>query len=301
MQASLDLYKVFYTVARCGSLTAAAKELYVSQPAVSQSIRQLEEQLGGRLFVRTARGIELTPEGNAMMDRISRAMGLIDEAENTFHQMKQLMAGRVRMGAADTLCRFLLLDSIQQFHQRYPDVIIQVTNRTTRDTLQLLRLGKVDVGLINLPLDERDIEITPICQLEDCFVGSAAHFAGLPPQTPQELSQLPLMMLETISNSRNYVDRFFLDQGVSLFPQIELASLDLLRDFAAIGMGVACIPRQFCQKELAEGSLVEIPLTPAIPPRAIGLIRLKGIPLAFAAQRFLDELLELSDLQHTAH
>lgn len=295
MQASLDLYKVFYTVAKSGSLTAAAKELYVSQPAVSQSIRQLENQLGGRLFVRTARGIELTPEGNAMMERISRAMGLIDEAEHTFAQMKQLMAGRVRMGAADTLCRFLLLDTIQQFHQQYPDVIIQVTNRTTRDTLQLLRLGKVDVGLINLPLDERDIEVTPVYQLNDCFVGSAALYGDLPKQTPQMLSQLPLMMLETISNSRSYVDRFFLDHGVSLSPQIELASLDLLRDFASIGMGVACIPRQFCQKELKDGTLVELPLMHAIPPRAIGLIHLKGMPLSYAAQRFLHQLLQLAN------
>lgn len=291
MQASLELYKVFYTVAKCGSLTAAAKELYVSQPAVSQSIRQLEEQLGGRLFIRTAKGIELTPEGSAMIERVSRAMGLIDEAEHTFQQMKQLMVGRVRMGAADTLCRFLLLDNIQQFHQRYPDVIIQVTNRTTRDTLQLLRMGKIDVGFINLPLEEADIEVIPLLELQDCFVGSASTYRHLPPQTPQALSELPLMMLETISNSRKYVDRCFLDQGVSLSPQIELASLDLLRDFASIGMGVACIPRQFCQEELSDGTLVEIPLTLTIPPRGIGLIRLKGIPLNFAAQRFLNELL----------
>ncbi len=290
MSVNLELFKVFYTVVKVGSITRAAKELFISQPAVSQSIKQLEDQLGGRLFVRTSKGMELTPEGAAIFEYVERATSLLAEAENKFNQLKNLMIGTIRIGASDNICKNFLLPYIKTFHNMYPDVIIQITNGTSRETVGLLKSGKVDVGFVNFPvINEHDLDSKECDSLNDCFVcGSKFLEFSKAPVSIETLSRLPLILIEKGTNTRRFIDDFFDSHDTAIKPEFELGSHDLLLEFAKMNLGIACVTEQFVTKELENGTLHKIKLVPPIPARNIGYIKLKNVAMTFASQRFLE-------------
>ncbi len=284
---NLELYRAFYAVAKTGSLTAAAKELYVTQPALSQSIQSLENQLGGQLFVRTKKGMILTHEGEKMYADVSSALDMFMSAENNFYQMKHLAAGSIRIGASDTLCRHYLLKYITKFHELYPDVNIEVTNRTTLNTMSLLRAGKVDVAFVNMPVDTHEFNVHECMPLQDCFVGNP-DYKDIPIQTALQISSLPLIMMETSSNTRCFMDGYLDLLGVNPSPEIELGSFDLVVEFAKAGLGVGCVTREFVKRELECHELYEIPTDFAFPKRSIGGITRKNTSLSFAAMKFIE-------------
>jgi len=288
---NMELYRDFYTVAKCGSLTAAAKELFVSQPALSQSIARLETQLGGRLFVRTAHGMALTPEGELVNDYAERAISLLEIAQNSFEEMRSLVMGTLRIGASDTLCRHFLLPHIRRFHDQHPDVRIHVTNRTSADTLALLRAGKVDVAFVNLPIGEEEFNIRKCLPLQDGFAAAPAYKKLF--ITPEILSELPLIMMETASNTRVFFDRQLQIKGVRAQPEFELGSFDLVVEFAKAGLGIACITKEFIGDELESGELVWLSGNISLPPRSVGAATLRDFTPTFAATRFLD-MMELT-------
>lgn len=288
---SMEWYRVFHAVARFGSLSRAAEELHITQPAVSHTIKQLEAALGGKLFFRVPRGVKLTAEGELLHRHVEQAFGFIAAAERQLGEMHELRRGRVRIGAGDTLCKHYLLPHLARFHRTYPDIAIQVTNRTTPETVKLLKEGAIDFGIVNLPVDDRQIAIRESVAIRDCFVaGERYKELAAAPLPLARLTAYPLLMLEQGSSTRDYVDRFFREAGVALAPEIELGSLDLLVQFAQHGLGVACVIRNFAEEELASGALYEVALDPPIPPRRIGLVTLHGVPLAAAARRFMDML-----------
>lgn len=280
----LDLYRVFAAVVRCGSLTAAAQDMFISQSAVSQSVKKLENLLGGALLFRGAKGTILTQEGAELHQYILAALTAIDKGEQQFRQSYQLNAGRLHVGASDTLCRYYLLPILQRFHKLHPNVSIHVTNRTSCETIELLRTGKVDIGFVNLPLHASDMDIEPCLQVRDCLVASP-DFPGLPKgvMSLNTLSEYPLLMLETLSNTRHALDAYALSHGVSLSPMLELGSHDLLVQFARIQLGLSFVTYEFALEELESGALVEIPLEPVPPARFIGIAHHKDVPLSPAA------------------
>lgn len=288
LNANLDLYRVFHAAAKAGSLTAAAKSLYVSQPAVSYSIRKLEDQLGVRLFQRMSRGIRLTPEGEALFQHVDQAYGLIMAGEKKLLDMKNLSRGEVRIGASDTLCKHYLVPLLEKFNAEYPDVKFHVTNRTSLETIQLLRGGKVDFGIVNLPIPEDDgLKVKETIKVRDCFiVGKRYKDLSKSPIHLKDLTNYPILLLEQASITRTYVDRFAAREGVRLEPEIELGSIDLLIEFAKIGLGVACVVRNFIDEEIKKGQLFEVRLTHQIPSRSVGIVTLKGVPLPPAARKF---------------
>lgn len=286
---NLELYRAFYSVAKTGSLTAAARELFVSQPALSQSVMALEQQLGGTLFIRTQKGMTLTPEGESIFPYVEQALNTFLSAENYFLQLKHLAAGSIRIGASDTLCRHFLLKYIKEFHALYPDVNIEVTNRTTMQTLALLRSGKVDVAFVNLPLGEADTEfnVYKLMPLRDCFAGNA-DYSGFRLKTTEDLKELPLIMMETASNTRCLFDEYMEKQGIVIKPEIELGSFDLVVEFAKAGLGVGCVTREFIKHELEEKTLFEIETDFELPERFIGGITRKDLSPTYAALKFME-------------
>ncbi len=290
---NLEGYRVFYVTAKTGSFTKAAAELYITQPAVSHAIKQLESKLGGPLFLRTPKGVKLTSEGEVLYRFIAQAYHLIEAGEKKLAEIHLLQEGEIRIGAGDTLCRYFLLPYLEQFHNEYPSIRFQVTNRTTQETLNLLKEGRIDFGIVNLPLkvEDRMFEVRESMELQDCFV-SGATFEKLPdhPVTVQQLQTYPLLMLERASGTRTYIDQFAQKQGVTLEPEIELGSIELLVQFARIGLGLSCVIRNFIGDELQTGVLKEVILDPPIPPRRVGLITLRDVPLSSAARQFLSML-----------
>ena len=299
MTADLDLYSIFCTVARCGSLSHAARELYVSQPAISQSMHRLEYMLGCTLFTRTSRGITLTSEGRMLYSYASKAVSLISAAEDKLNRMRTLQSGTLMIGASDTLCQSFLLPYLDSFHAQYPDIRLQVTNRTTPETVELLKVGKVDIALVNLPVDDDALSVREILKVHDVFVACDGHYGHLKNHKVSfaDLIKEPLVLLERASNSRKYIDDFASLCGLTITPEIELGAHSLLVQFAKIGMGVACITREFAGEPLENGELFEIELETPLPSRSIGLISLEGVPLSAAADRFISIILKSRGLE----
>lgn len=285
MYIDLDLYRVFHAVAQAGSVSAAARGLYVSQPALTQAVKKLEDQLGVQLFQRTPRGMSLTPEGETLFRHIDSAYGLITAAEKKLAQVRSLDDGEITVGAGDTLCKHYLVPHLRAFHALYPNVRIHVTNRTTPETTELLKAGKVDLGIVNLPLPhDPSLSVEETLQVHDCFVAGPG-FGDLRGRrlSLHQLSEYPLLLLEKGSNSRRFLDAFARSLGITLRPEIELGSTDLLVEFAAVGLGIACVIREFVSEELLSGCLFEVELSEEIPARGAAVVTMKDVPLSRAA------------------
>lgn len=289
MISKLDHYKVFVTVAQEKTISKAAKKLFVSQSAVSQSIAQMEKTLASKLFNRTSRGISLTDEGNILFEYALSALELLTSAEDKLEEMKTLTLGNLNIGASDTICNYLLLNPLEEFHKNYPKIGLKIVNRTSLDLIAMLKIGKLDIVFLNLPIEDKDLEILPLTDVQDTFV-MAPHFHKKTHLTLEELSTLPLIMLEGNSNSRQYVDAFFHQHGIRLNPEIELGSYELLFRLTAIGLGVASVIKEFSSKEFQNEDLIELKIIPPIPPRKVGVASQKGVSLNRAATEFIEIL-----------
>ncbi|WMI81486.1 LysR family transcriptional regulator [Anaerotignum sp. MB30-C6] len=296
VDVSLDLYRIFCTVVRTGNMSAAARELFISQPAVSMAIRQLEDRMGSPLLVRTAKGVYPTAEGKLLYTYLEQALGLIHAAEEKYFQMVNMEMGELKIGASDTVIANFLLPYLEKYHKLYPDINIKVTNKTTYESLRLLKNGSVDVCFINLPIsDDGDLEITPCIEIHDVLVGGERY--KLLSQVGLELKDLPeypLLLLEDLSNSRRYIDRYAEENGVVLTPILELGSSDLLISFAQINLGLTYVIKEFTQEALKEKHLYEVPVDPPLPKRNIGMVRLKNVAAPHAVKGFI-ELIEFQE------
>lgn len=290
----LDLYKIFCAVVKTSNMSAAAKELYISQPAVSMSIRQLEDRLGTPLLIRTTKGVRTTPEGAVLYEYIDQAMGLIKTAESKYMEMVNLKTGEIKIGASDTVIQNFLMPYLEQFNNENNNINIKVTNKTTYESLRLLKSGDVDICFINLPIaEDDDLEVIPCSTVHDCLIGGTKyrHLAenGL---NLKDIDQYPLLLLEDLSNSRRYIDNYTRENGVVLKPIIELGSSDLLLEFAKINLGLTFVIKEFTKNKIDGENIFEIPLTPPIPKRSIGIVKLKNVALSHAAQKFADLLIK---------
>lgn len=288
--ANLELYKVFYAVAKRGSLTKAAEDLYISQPAVSQAIKQLETQLGGTLFNRTHKGMELSEAGGKQIfPLVEQALKIFEQVENRYAELKDSAAGVVWICASDTVATHFLLPYIKEYHEKYPDVNLVLQNGTSAETIELLKNKKGDIGFVNLPIDDSGINlVNTVMQLHDTFVAGEKFselFGGA--VDLKRLQDYPLLMLELSTATRQAIVSFAHSQGIHLHPEIELASLELMTELAKAGIGIACIPREFVSHELESGALKEIVTAPALPSRAIGLCLPKEERPNFAVKEFL--------------
>ena len=289
MTAKLELYRIFCQVAKSMSFSKAARILYMSQPAVSQAVKQLEEQLRTQLFTRSSKGVMLTAQGQILYEHASAAISLINSAEQKLLGMNELTFGELRIGAGDVTIKHLLLSSLEQFHKEYPKVKLSILNRTSRESIELLQSGKIDVAFVNLPIEGENIHIHHTFTVHDVFVaGKRFEYLKNEALSLEELAELPLIMLERKSNTRTYIEKFFLDNGVAISPEIALASYDLLLEFARIDLGISCVIREFARSSLESGALFEVPMKEPIPERSIAMVSLKNVSLTPAASQLLE-------------
>ncbi|AZK45684.1 LysR family transcriptional regulator [Paenibacillus lentus] len=292
MISKLDLYKIFSKVATSESFSQAAKELYMTQPAVSQAIMQLEKDLNTRLFNRTPKGASLTNEGSLLFEYVNSAMNLLRTGEEKILEFQNLTAGELKIGVGDTISRYFLLPYLEAFHNKYPNIKFTIVNGTTLELCSILKSGEVDISICNLPIDDSSLEVRPCFEIQDTFV-YGERFAEIlvQPISLQELVKFPLIFLETKSNSRKYVEDYMISKGIKIAPEFELGSHDLLLQFAKINLGIACVTKEFSQEYLSKGLLYEVQLLEGIPRRSIGVCNIKSVSLSPAATKFV-ELLE---------
>lgn len=289
MTENLEYYKVFYYAAGSGSLTAAAAELSISQPAVSQTLKQLEAALGVKLFARATRGIRLTPEGQVLYEHVKAGYEEILLGEKKLSAMLNLECGELKIGASDMTLKYYLLPLLEEYHERLPGIKVTVTNAPTPETIRLLRQGKIDFGVVSTPDPAlEDFEVTPVRQIEDVFVAGRKFIQYKNRMLDlQELERLPIISLEGNTSTRSCMERFLAQSGVRIHPEFELATSDMIVQFALRGLGVGSVVRDFAQEYLEEGRLFELRFNKIIPRREICVIRdVKGFG-SRAAEEFL--------------
>lgn len=287
MSVKLELYRVFKEVAEVGNITAAAQALYISQSAVSQSIKQLEHDLQTRLFARNSRGVTLTAEGQMLYEYVRSAMGLLETGEEKLSQTRELQMGKLIIGASDTVTSQFLLPYLDSFHKQHPAIHIQIVSGRSHKVLGLLRSGKVDIAFASTPSDTSSLDIYPCFNTHSIFVAGAEypcdfdHIYSL-----DEIAAFPLILLERKASSRLYLERYFLQNGLRLNPEIELGARSLLVDLAAIGFGVAGVTEEFVHRDLENGRLKKLNTSFEIPARSVDMCLLNDVPQSAAAERF---------------
>ncbi len=290
---NLEYYKVFYYVAKTGSLTLAAGELMISQPAVSQSLKQLETALRTKLFVRASRGIRLTAEGELLYSYVAKGCEQIALGEQRLKQMLNLELGEIHIGASDMTLQFYLLPYLEIFHERYPAIKVNVSNAPTPETLANLRENKIDLGVVSTPFDQReDLCAVQVREIEDVFVAGRKfiqyknHMLDL-----QELEKMPIIYLDGATSTRNYMDAFLVQNGVHIQPEFQLATSDMIVQFALRNLGVGCVMRDFAKEYLEDGRLFELRFNRIIPKRHFSVVTNPRNSLS-AAARNLMQLME---------
>ena len=282
-------YRTFLAVADAGSVSEAARRLFVSQPAVSAEIAALEGMLGVRLFVRSRRGVRLTEAGETLLRHVRSAFTMLAAGEERLRELAGLARGTLRIGASDMTLRFYLLSPIAEFHKRYPAVRLQVTNAPTPKTLAALRDGSIDFGVVSGPLpDAEGLDLIPVRRVQDIFVAAPDHPLSGREITKEELAEHPMMMLEGATSTRRYVEAWLGEDFPK--PMIELATSDLLVEFAKRGIGVASVVEDFAAAALASGELCRLRLPSAPPPRDLYLVRSRRLSPSAAAAGMLDLL-----------
>ncbi|MCX7920695.1 MAG: LysR family transcriptional regulator [Clostridia bacterium] len=292
MIINTELYRTFFTVAQEGSISKAAELLYITQPAVSRAIQQLEEKSGCALFFRTPRGVTLTKEGAVLYKYIEQAFNFIYLGEKKLSEVKELKKGEITIGVSDTICKHYLLPHLKIFNHTYPGIHIHVTNHTTPVITDLLKKGKIDLGIVNLPIEDGELIIHKIMDIQDCFVaGEKYKKLASSPVSVKDIVNYPMLLLEKDSNSRVYIDKYLAQNHITLQPEIELGNFELLVQFAMIDFGVACVIKNFVNYELDKSLIYEIKLLEPIPPRHIGTVHLNSVPLSAASKKFLSFLI----------
>ena len=291
MNIDFELYRIFYTVANNGNITDAAKELNISQPAISKSIKNLEEQLGGTLFIRTKRGVILTSEGKEFYNYIKKAIEYITSAENKFTDLINLETGCIRIGISTTLTKEFLLPYLEKFHKLYPNIDIMISTNISSELLTKLRNGLIDIVILNLNNKkyDDDIEIIKCKEINDCFVinNDYLNLNNLN-LSIKDLNNYPLILQTKESNTRDFIDNFAKEHNVILKPNMELASYTLVVTLAKIGFGIGYATKEYIKKELENKELFELKIKETIPPRYIGIALCKNNLPNFSTKKLIE-------------
>ena len=291
MDINFELYKVFYHVAATLSFSEASKQLFISQTAVSQSIKVLEKKLSQTLFIRSTKKVQLTPEGEILLKHIEPAINLIQKGENQLLEANTLNGGQLRIGASDTICRYYLVPYLNKFHKEFPNVHIKVTNQTSIECAHLLENGQVDFIITNYPNSglSSSQNVRVINEFADVFVANEEYFP-LKGETVslQKLQTYPILMLDRKSTTSEFLHHMFQKEQLDLVPEIELSSNDLLIDLARIGLGIAIVP-DFSNPE-NDKDLFQVKLTETLPIRQMIVAYNESIPVSQATRQFMDML-----------
>lgn len=295
MNIDFELYRVFYTVANHGNITKASEELNISQPAISKSIKNLEDQLGGQLFIRTKRGVILTEEGKEFYNYIKQAIEYIANAENKFTDLINLETGCIKIGISTTLTKEFLLPYLEKFHTLYPKISIQIITDLTTDLITKLKNGLIDIVILNISKKNytNDIEIIKSKIINDCFIVSSKYKNLIKMNLSlKDLNNYPLILQARPSNTRLFLDNFAKENGVTLKPNIELTSYSLVVEFVKIGFGIGYATKEYIKNELKNQELFELNIQEKIPSRYIGIALSKNHLPNFSTKKLIEIITE---------
>ncbi len=293
MNIDLNLYRIFYEVAKRGNITKAAEELYISQPAVTQAIHSLEKQIGATLFIRAKKGVTLTEEAKVLFQFVESGLNYIKNGENKFKELMNIESGTLKIGASTTITQHVLLKYLDVFQERYPNVSISIVNNLTQDLVKLLREGSVDLLILNLPTKEyKDIDVVPFLEVHDTFMVGKRKIDLLNKKLDLTKIKEDFIFQKSPSNTRLFLNNYLNSNNIDIIPKYDVVSFNLVKDMTKMNLGIGYITREFAIKELESGELFEIDYTPKIPSRNIGIATLSNTIPSFTTKKFIDIILK---------
>ncbi len=289
MEQNLSTYHIFNTVAETGNISRAARQLYISQPAVSKAIQSLEDSLGVTLFIRGSRGVKLTDEGLLLYEHTKHAFEALQRGEESIRKIHELGIGHLRIGASTTLCRYLLLPYLNGFVRENPHIKITIENQSSSHTLKQLENNQLDIGLVAKPSAQDSFYFYSLGEIEDIFVATQNYLDNLKlrENSSDIFSCATIMLLDEENVSRKYIEDYFKANLIDPKFLLEISSMDLLIEFAKTSLGVACVIKAFVQTELEAGALVQIPLKTPINKREVGFSYVKNAFLSESMSKFM--------------
>jgi DNA-binding transcriptional LysR family regulator len=285
----LNQLRGFVTIVREGSFTRAADKLFLTQPSLSHQIKMLEAELGEQLLERRGRRANLTEAGRIVLAQTEQILRCIEQIEQDLASLKGLHRGCIHIGASDTTCLYILPGVVQVFRSRFPGIEIHLTNRTSNEIVTLLKEGLIDFGIVTLPVSDPQVAVEPLMWLEDVAICRRDHpLATQNTVSPADLAHYPLLLLERGSTSRSLLDQRFAAAGIA--PEvIELGSIEVVKRYVAINLGISIVPKISVVGEVEAGLLQAIVLS-WLPPRGVGLVQRRNGYISAAGQMFLSLL-----------
>lgn len=273
MDQNLSQYKIFYEVAKAGNISKAAKELFISQPAISKSISKLEDNLNVALFTRNSRGVQMTEEGKLLFHHTKEAFDAINRGEQELKRVKEFNIGHLRIGVSNTLCKYVLLPYLKSFIEKYPHIKVTIESQSTSHTVHMLEQQNLDLGLIAAPSNRRPLSFIPIMEIQDTFVATKSYLDNLYIREGLDIDIFQagnILLLDQNNMTRKYIDEYLSENQIVPTQLLEVTTMDLLIEFAKIGMGIGCVIKEFVQDELDHGTLIQVPMQSMIKKRIIG-------------------------------
>ncbi len=293
MSISYDYYRTFYYVAKYGNITAAANALFLSQPTVSRCIQNLEQELGCQLFIRTKKGVLLTPEANLLYRYVSRAHRSLAQAEEELTETKAMSRGNLRIAATEMTLQNFLMPYLNQFHSRWPSIKLQISNGTTSDALRMLSSNLADLAIVTSPLDtDQHFLVKPLSPIRDVLIaGNQYEYLRDRLLHLEDIVDCPIICIKKGLTTRAFLDNFFEQHQLLLDPDIEVATTELITPMVVLNMGIGIVPLRLAQKEIDAGNVFPLTLAEDFPSRDICLVSHADRPLSIAGRKFT-ELLE---------
>lgn len=295
MENNLNLYYIFYTVANEKSISAAAKALYISQPAISKAVSKLESSLNTKLFMRSSRGVSLTKEGEILYTQVKTAFLSIQTGENQLKKANELGVSQLSIGVSISLCKYILLPYLQKFVKDNPHIKVTITCHPTLETISDVENGITDIGFVGIPEQQNDLVYLPVLEIQDTFVTTKRYLDNFKLREssdnnskPNLLESATFMMLNKENISRKYVDQYLHSHQIFMENIIEINTMDLLIELAKIDLGIACVIKDFVKTELETGELTELTFRRNIPKRKIGLVYRSENSMTDAMQKFIE-------------
>lgn len=293
-ELDFNLIKTFVTVYENKSILLASKILYISQPAITNSIKRLEKFLDGPLFIRTPKGVIPTVEANNFFLACKSAIANIDKGVDSFTSFKNLDIGTISIGSSSTIIRKLILPFIIGFNKKYPNIKIKITDADNLILIEQLKRGELDLVILNSPFETSNMfDIIPITHTTDCFVASPDFKKDY--LTKEELKDYPLILQKKPSTNRDYFDKLCQKQNIFYTPAFEIGSFGLLTDFVANNMGIGCTIKEFVLDDINDGRIKEIKTNFKIEPRAVAVITTKESFNSNARNFFIKNLIDYFD------
>lgn len=291
MENNLNLYYIFFTVAKTQNISSAAKELYISQPAISKAISKLEQSLDVTLFHRSSRGVTLTMEGELLYAQVKTAFSAISRGEEQLRKINELGVSQISIGVSITLCKYVLLPYLQQFVKDNPHIKVHIICHPSMETIRDIENGTTDIGLVGIPSQPGNLIYLPFMEIQDTFVTTKRYLDNLKIREGNDkdaiLKNATFMMMNKENISRKYVDMYLSSHHISMDNVIEINTMDLLIELAKIDLGIACVIKDFVNDEIASGQLTEMTFKRMIPKRKIGIVYREDVVMTDAMKKFI--------------